>query len=201
MEQVYFVRYGLMHHVGRFRPESGEYRRGQTVVVRTRRGTELGEVLAHEAYASSAGSVGATILREAGVEDLERARLAELERPGRLAACERIFRDGAWPLDLVDVEPLLDDRRTVLHYLGPHHLDDSGLRQVLRDSCGLDALLEPVGLDEPDEVEDEGHGCGSGSCDSGSCGSGGCGSGDHGGGCAGCAVKELVGRRRPAATH
>lgn len=198
MHQTYWVRFGVMRRVGLFSADSDAYARGETIVIRSRRGTELGEVLAPAN--STPSGVAARVLRAAGPEDLDRARRADLERPDRLAACERIFRDGTWPLELIDVEPLLDDRRTVLHYLGPHHLDDSGLREAFRAGCGLDVLFEPAGLDAHEEIEAdeaEGHG----SCGAEGCGGGGCGSGGegHGGGCSGCAVKQLVGRRRAVA--
>ena len=52
----YLVRYGLMGHVGRFSldPETDqEPQRGHTVVIRTDRGLELGEVLARLAASPS----------------------------------------------------------------------------------------------------------------------------------------------------
>src|SRR4051812_49969604 len=131
MEHAYLVRYGLMHHVGRSLAEAGAYDRGQVVVVPSRRGTEIGEVLlpiaAPEGIAPRNGSSPARVLRAAGPDDLDAARRAELARAEWFSACDRVFQDGVWPLQLVDVEPLLDERRTVLHYLGPHGLDASGL--------------------------------------------------------------------------
>ncbi|MEO6810211.1 MAG: PSP1 C-terminal domain-containing protein [Isosphaeraceae bacterium] len=194
MARGYLVRYGLMRHVGRFLADD-EYDQGDAVVVRTHRGTELGEVLA----ATDPIPGTALILRAAGLDDLDQARLAALDQPSRFAACEQFFRKGVWPLELIDVEPLLDDRRTVLQYLGPHRLDSAGLVQAVRESIGLDLVLEPVGLDAEDApwIEAELEGCGS--CGSG----GGCGSADKagGGGCSGCAVKDLMGRKRVAEAH
>jgi hypothetical protein len=46
---------------------------------------------------------------------------------------------------------LLDDRRTVLHYLGPHHLDAAGLLAALGSTCKIEGLLEPVGCDVHDD--------------------------------------------------
>src|SRR4051794_14025986 len=113
MEYAYLVRYGLMHHVGRFLAETDAYDRGQVVVVRSRRGTELGEVLLPlappEGAAPHAGVSPARVLRAAGPDDLEAARRAERARAERFSACDRVFQDGVWPLQLVDVEPLLDD--------------------------------------------------------------------------------------------
>jgi cell fate regulator YaaT (PSP1 superfamily) len=198
MGQVYLIRHGLMRRVSRFLSESDGLARGQAVVVRSWRGTELGEVLAAD-HAAQPKAPAAQVLRIARDDDFERARAAEYDRPRRLAACERILGDGVWPLELIDVEPMLDDRRTVLHYLGPHQLDTLGLLQALRDATDLDVIFEPAGVDQPEE-KPESSGCGD--CGSGGgCGTGGgCGAGsgseDSHGGCSGCAVKSLVSARR-----
>ena len=193
---AYFVRHGAMHHVGRFAADSGSfYRRGDRVVVRSVRGDEIGEVLAKT---DSTPGAPPKLLRLADAADLERGQVVAADRARRLSACERVFRDGEWPLELIDVEPMLDDRRTVLLYLGPHRLDASGLVQALRELCDLEAVLEPVGLDEVEEPEHEDHGCGS--CGTGGgCGtsSGGCGTSS--GGCSGCSVKDLVAGRKAVA--
>jgi hypothetical protein len=201
MPHTYYVQYGLTRRVGRFAADGASYARGQSVVLATARGTELGTVVA-EAGAVAEASEVAEIVRAAGPDDLERARRAEGERHRRFEACRRVFDQGVWPIEPIDVEPLLDDDRAVLHYLGPHHLDHAGLRAALRVACGIDLILEPVGRDVEPESEpepEEAHGCGS--CDTGGgCGSGGCGSGSdgHAGGCSGCTIGELVASRRRA---
>lgn len=197
MERSYLIRYGMMGQVGRFAADPGaRYDRGQTVVVRSHRGTEIGEVLIEVPVRSPAEippTGTARVLRAAGPGDVERARQAERERDDRFAACERVFSNGLWPIELIDVEPLLDDRRTVLHYLGPHRLDVSGVLAAFRAACDLDVMLQPVGRDLPDEDTSAGepepeHACGT--CGSGG---GGCGSG---GGCGDCGVKKLLDARR-----
>ncbi len=201
MSSSYYVRYGLMGRVGCFpvEPGSGPLDRGQMVVVRTPRGQELGEVLVPATDTElSRESATPRILRVAGPDDLARNQRARNARQDRLDACERLFGDGIWPIVLVDVEPLLDERRTVLYYLGPHRLDSDGLSEAVRETCGLDVILEPVGRDEPvfKEPDDASVGCGSGGCGSGGgCGTGGCGTAEvdsKGGGCTGCAVKEMA---------
>ncbi|HEX8201666.1 MAG TPA: PSP1 C-terminal domain-containing protein [Isosphaeraceae bacterium] len=196
MEHAFLIRYGLMRHVGRFLAETDAYDRGQVVVIRSRRGTELGEILlalsASEATGATAGAGPARVLRAADPEDLDAARRAERARAERFSACDRVFQDGVWPLQLVDVEPLLEDRRTVLHYLGPHGLDAAGLRATFRQICGLDIVLEPVGRDVPDESEPAAEPdlacerCGS---ETGGCGTG----ADH---CSSCAIPALIAGRR-----
>jgi hypothetical protein len=56
-----------------------------------------------------------------------------------------------WPWELIDVEPLLEEGKAVLHYLGPHQLDVAALRARFRMTCDLDVVLEPVGTDLEDE--------------------------------------------------
>src|SRR5262249_44817659 len=110
MTNTYLIRYGSMGRVGKFTADGPGYERGQTVVIRSERGTELGEVPIALSSAPTAAppAASARVLRAAGSDDLERARLAEALRADRFAACQRVFQDGVWPLELVDVEPLLD---------------------------------------------------------------------------------------------
>ncbi len=207
MGRAYLIRYGLARAVARFAadPDSGPvaFERGEAVVIRTHRGVELGEVLAKAPDAFDPGTPAAPILRAAGPADLARAREVAGERASRFDACLSVFEGGRWPLEPIDAEPLLDEGRTVLHYLGPHRLDASGLVAALRERCGLDVVLEPAGLDVAEEdleaaAEPEAAGCGScGSSGGGGCGtSGGCSTGGCGTTSGGCAVKALVTRRR-----
>ncbi len=197
-DHVFLVRYGLARHVGLFASEWEDHPRGQTVVVRSHRGTELGEVLLRREGPSSGGP-GSRVLRVACAEDLDRARRLEEVRGGWLSACERVFRDGVWPLEVVDLEPLLDDRCAVLHYLGPHRLDVGPLRGILREAHGLDVVFEPVGPDvefgESSEVETDSGGCGAGGCSAGGEAGSSCGS------CSGCPAKSLASVRARAGTR
>ena len=100
---------------------------------------------------------------------------------GRVASpsVNKSCSEGNWPWELIDVEPLLDGRATVLHYLGPHQLDVAPLRARFRVECDIDVVLEPVGNDLDGELsdgdahdDDTGGGCGSCGCsDGGGCGS------------------------------
>lgn len=214
MDRSYLIRHGQDRQVGRFAAGALALARGQTVVIRSQRGTELGEVLAElppPAAPVVIAPASARVLRLAGADDLGRARQAESLRDEQYELCRQIFADGVWPIELIDVEPLLDGR-TVLQYLGPR-VDQTALRALLRERHGLDVVLEPVGLDIPDpdeagphdhEQEHEHAGCGSGGCGSGSggCATGGCGSsaGGESGGCSGCSVKALIGSRRVSAS-
>lgn len=238
-DRTFLIRYGIMSYVGRFSiagVRDAGLERGRLVVIQTDRGLELGEVLSvldgrpapardeltglMSAANGEEGGPGSDlesphIVRLAGPDDLVRSRDADQIRASRFSLCERILQEGNWPWPLVDVEPLLDGRATVLHYLGPHHIDVASLRARFRVECDLDVILEPVGSDPGDEPadadehdHDTGGGCGSCGCsDGGGCGSGsapapanhhetaesvagGCSSKPHSG-CSSCGISRL----------
>ena len=145
--------------------------RGQAVVILTDRGVELGEVLVApgrsspprdnasgsregEAPGSSAHAADADLnhdpdrprlLRLAAPADLEDARRSEALRAERFTLCQRILGDGSWTIDLIDVEPLLDQNTTVLHVLGALDLNLATLRAEFRSRLDFDVLFEPAG--------------------------------------------------------
>lgn len=184
MAHSYLIRYGLTAaRVGRFVSDA-VCERGETVVVRSHRGTELGEVLietpARLPEAHRPDKEEPRVLRPAAPDDLERARVAERERLDWFPACSRIVHEGRWDIELLDLEPLLDDRRVVVHYRGPRRFDPTPLAAAIRTAIDLDPLFEPVPEDDADDRPCEAIGssaetgcrrCGDGSqgCCSGPC--------------------------------
>lgn len=221
------VRYGLMGHVGWFALDAGfgpGFERGRAVVVRTSRGVELGEVLVvPDASAPGVRSRVAEdsidafrVLRSAGDDDLALGREVDRLRESRFDACRRIVAEAGWPLELIDVEPLLD-QTTVLHYLGGDGLDLGPIRARFRASCEFDVGFEDLraGLATArppvDALAAAPRKGGCGDCD---CGAGGCGTAaeptrepqssaadsaasSHSG-CSGCGVAALLKDRRRA---
>jgi hypothetical protein len=105
-------------------------------------------------------------------------------------------------LELVDVEPLLDDRRIVLHYLGPHRLDAAELLATLCSTCKFDVVLEPIGRDVSDPLGmslEEDHTCDHCRRAGGVQGSGGIGtpgSASFGGACSDCGTQCILANMR-----
>ena len=176
--------------------DATRYPRGSRVIVRTRRGLEIGHVLAPpEDVALPLGPVGAgpvaslvndsvdgTIIRGMTIEDellaarLERNRLAASEA----CAAELARRD--LPTVLLDVEHLFDGQTLVFYFLGdmPDELDQ--LTAELAEA--YDAKAQFRGF-----VETVTAGCGPG-CGTGEATGAGCGT------CAtGCAVAGACGTR------
>src|SRR5262245_43228735 len=114
MASCYLVRYGRMNHVGRFLADADGFARGDQVVVRSCRGPELGTVLVRLPRAEVTDA-RATILRGATSLDSDALakRQVELERLADVEGFQRLLG----PLSLLDVEPLLDERAVVVHYL------------------------------------------------------------------------------------
>jgi hypothetical protein len=128
-------------------------------------------------------------------------------------------------MELIDVETLLDQHTTVIHYLGPRDLDLTLLRARFRTACDFDILFEPAGPDPgagwdvgpSAPVSERGGRCGDCDCSGGGCGtahgdapvasrtdraigakasSGSCGSSAHAG-CSSCGIAKLrAGDRR-----
>ena len=160
--------------------------RGERVIVRTGRGLELGEVLGRARTLATSTARAHVIERRATPDDLNTAERAADSSPAWQARCQVIFGEGLWPIEVVDIEPLLEPGRAVVYYFGPQPLDTAGLQETVRDRFGLDLLFEPVALEA---APDPSSSCGSGGC--GSCGAGeadrGCGTAL---GCSGCAVAK-----------
>jgi hypothetical protein len=171
----YLVGYGLRGDFGRFRPERPlACPRGARVVVHSPRGVEIGLVL-REATPGHARFLPNTtlgrLLRVCGSDDERQARELE-ERGGRLLARAGALA-GEWslPLEVLDVEVLLDGEHAVLHQVRAAACDVRPLVSTLSREFDLQVSLADLAAPPAEE-----HGCGScGSGGCGSCGASGCG--------------------------
>jgi hypothetical protein len=170
----YLVHHGIAGHLGRFRAD-GEWDlpRGSTVVVRGRRGLELGHVMlaADGDRPLVPDEFVGELVRPANADDLathDRHRL--LGQRLIETAAERAAQLSA-PVSFVDVEVALDGESAVLHALRLAPGDVGPLLVEIGDELSL--IVRLCELNKP--IEEDEHGCGScgtGAC--GSCGSGGC---------------------------
>jgi hypothetical protein len=171
--QEYLLNYGTMGEFGRFRavvPLDG--RRGDRAVVQTHRGLEIGVLLcpatpghAHFLPNTTVGQ----LLRLVGAADECQAQ--EMARRSQL-----IFQDArglagelGLPLEVVDVEVMLDGEQAVLHHVHWGEYDERDLVSALSRQHGLRLRLHALRTaPEPGE-----HGCGREDC--GRASGGGCG--------------------------
>jgi len=176
--QEYLVSYGTAGDFGRFRPRRPvACRRGDRAVVRSARGLEVGTVLCPATPGHARHLPNTTVgelLRLASADDE-----AAAEASGRRG--QHIFDDArglaaelALPLEVLDVEVLLDGGPAVIHLLRWAECDVRPFVSGLSKRHDVQVLLEDVG-----RPKEEDHGCGRPDCGRGeggcsTCGTGGC---------------------------
>jgi cell fate regulator YaaT (PSP1 superfamily) len=178
----YLVRYGSTGEFGRFRPVSlVSSARGDPVVVRSHRGLELGVLLCpatpgHAQFLPNT-SVG-QLLRSATPEDERQAEHVREVGQRLFADARRLTAELGLPLEVVDVEVLLDREQAILHHLHWGEFDERDLVSALVRKHDLRVRLYSLRVtDDPAEEE---HGCGRSDCGHkegggcSTCGSGGC---------------------------
>ncbi|MCS6976036.1 MAG: PSP1 domain-containing protein [Gemmatales bacterium] len=180
----YLVGYGLCGEFGRFAPpEPLECRPGDKVIVRSRRGVELGTVLcpATEGHLRVlAAQPVRPLLRRATEEDEERQKTLSQVAGEAFLAAQKFIREHVLPLQVLDVEALAEPPLLVVHYIG----DKCDYRDLVHGlSTAFDCHVEMLDLnalpgDFAPESDSEACGvCGSTKgCGNGGCGKGGCGS-------------------------
>ena len=165
--------------------DATRYPRDSRVIVRTRRGLEIGQVLtppddaAPLASNAVAAAIDGTIVRGMTVEDqllearLQRNRLAASE------ACAAELATRQWPTVLLDVEHLFDGETLVFYFLGelPPELDalTAELAEAYDAKAQFRGFVETVTTGcGPGCGTDEATGAGCGSCSTGCAVAGAC---------------------------
>jgi cell fate regulator YaaT (PSP1 superfamily) len=120
MSRYHLIRVGAMGQVGRFAAvDAVRYPRYSRVIVRTRRGLEVGSVLSPPDDSDDGRTFpDGDILRGMTVEDdLLEARL-EQHRHEAYEACAALLAEHRVPAALVDVEHLFDGQGLFFYFLG-----------------------------------------------------------------------------------
>jgi cell fate regulator YaaT (PSP1 superfamily) len=188
--QEYLVSFGLTGEFGRFRAAAPlVLHRGERVVVRGSRGVEIACVLReatprHARFLPNT-SLGQLLRRITAADELAESQMHskghQLFERGR-----QLVAELGLPLELLDVEVLLDGEHAVLHHLRGADVDVRPFVSTLSREFALHIVL--VDLTRPQEAadhdEDEHAGCGRPNCGRGA--DGGCSTCGSGGGCGTC---------------
>ena len=130
----YVVRYGHMRFLSECSaPASVAFARGQRVLIRSDRGTELGEVLcpATEKTSSYLDSLAVgEILRAATQEDLDHLASLTVAQERAFANCQELIARRRLQMKLIDVEIIMGRERIVFYYLAEKRVD---FRELVRD--------------------------------------------------------------------
>jgi len=187
-ELEYLVSYGLAGDFGRFRSITPmACRRGQRVVVRSHRGVEVGSVL-RPATPRHASFLPNTTLGQLlrAVTPADEWKLDTVCKRSRhlFARGVELVHELELPLEMLDVEVLLDDEHAALQLLRWADCDVRPFVAALSREFALHVHI--TDLSRPKDEEEEEHGCGREGCGS----DGGCGSCGTGGGCGSCGTEK-----------
>lgn len=162
------VRHGAMRFLGEFDHSAAPTAaRGCTVVVRTERGVEIGEVLCPAtppAMAAIPEPTRGEILRIATTED--RAKIQQLTslRDGDYEAGTRLILHHKLPMQLVDVERLFGGERIIFYFLSEARVDFRELVKSMAREFHTRIELRQIGVrDEAKLLADYGD-CGKPVC-------------------------------------
>lgn len=164
----YVVRTGVMRALGVYSSSRDDtYQRDMTVVVRTDRGLEIGEVLceATEAAVRQIRDPGhGQVLRQMTHEDArERSRLLDQAR-AEFQTCLRLIEQEKLEMRLVDVEHLFGGERVVVYYLAENRVDFRELVRQLAAEFQTRVEMRQIGVrDEAKALADYGD-CGKPVC-------------------------------------
>lgn len=124
-------RYGSMGLVGIFLTELSGLKRSDKVVLKTERGSEVGEVMRPLENAVEGETADGEVLRVLTSEDeKELERIAREAVPKQMAFCRDRIKALDLPMKLVDAEHLLGGEKVIFYFLAEGRVD---FRQLVKD--------------------------------------------------------------------
>ena len=167
-DNTYVVRYGQMRFLGEFHGLEGRFHpRSERVVVRSDRGTELGEVLCPATDRSALfleNPYQGDILRVAKPADLDAEPVLAEQSRQALEACREFAQKRRLQMDMVDVEMILGGERMVFYYLAEKRVDFRDLVKDLARAFQTRVEMRQIGVrDEAKLMADYGD-CGKPVC-------------------------------------
>jgi cell fate regulator YaaT (PSP1 superfamily) len=164
----FVIRYGSLRQLGVFSTNRADYySRGVQVIVRTKRGVEVGETLcdaSERAVQDLSDSAGGQLLREMSANDVsELSRIRGQERD-IWKFCSKAIADLEMEMKLVDVEYVFGGERILVYYLAENRVDFRELVKVLAGEFQTRIEMRQIGVrDEAKLLADYGD-CGKPVC-------------------------------------
>jgi cell fate regulator YaaT (PSP1 superfamily) len=164
----YLVRHGAMRFIGEFAaPPDRPVRRADTVIVRTERGQEVGEVLCPatpQAVAVIPEPTRGDILRVATADDRSKlAHLRDVEQK-EFAAGEQLIAQHRLAMQLVDVEHLFGGERIIFYFLAEHRVDFRELVKSMAREFHTRIELRQIGVRDEAKLKADYGDCGKPVC-------------------------------------
>jgi cell fate regulator YaaT (PSP1 superfamily) len=165
----HIVRYGIMRIVGEFSAKNDDpIERGTTVIVRSERGVECGEVLSPASeqtrkYLGRSDESG-RILQIATADDLRKRDQVVAAQRQDFIDCGRIIAESKLQMQLIDIERLFGGERLIIYYLSEKRIDFRDLVRILAGHFKLRIEMRQIGIrDEAKLLADYGD-CGKPVC-------------------------------------
>ncbi len=155
------IRYGKMNIRGIFTSHILDSRPGEKFVLRTKRGTEWGELMNVLTERPDMQDVHGKILRRATKDDmLKVSELEEKERTDELKFCRQRIAEHRLDMKLVDVEHLLGSEKLIFYFTANGRVDFRELVKSLAQNFKTRIELKQIGVrDEAKVLGSIGH-CG-----------------------------------------
>jgi cell fate regulator YaaT (PSP1 superfamily) len=132
-EFTVIARYGMLRYLGLFTTRIPDVRRADRVVLRSDRGTEIGEVLSESKPIQDGERESAigTIYRRATSDDFRLKReIEEVKTNTEAAFCKAKIKELALPMNLAAVEHLFGGDKIIFYFLADGRVD---FRQLVRE--------------------------------------------------------------------
>jgi cell fate regulator YaaT (PSP1 superfamily) len=164
----YLVRHGAMRFLGEFAVAPAHpVRRGDTVVIRTERGQEVGEVLCPatpQAVAAIPEPTRGDVVRVATADDRSKlAHLKDVERK-EFAAGQKLIADHRLAMQLVEVEHLFGGERIIFYFLAEHRVDFRELVKSMAREFHTRIELRQIGVRDEAKLKADYGDCGKPVC-------------------------------------
>ena len=133
MAHFVLAKYGEISHMTTFRTELVDLKRGERVILRSDRGTEVGVIVnpPFESEKPPENGVQGEILRRITTEDLSRIRqIDENDKTAEMKFCRERMADHNLPMKLVDVEHIFGSEKIIFYFLAEGRVD---FRQLVKD--------------------------------------------------------------------
>ncbi|PQO31191.1 signal peptidase [Blastopirellula marina] len=164
----YIIRYGAMRFLGVFSARAkDEYNRDDQVIIRTKRGLEVGDVLCEatdEAVKQLTDPAFGSIMRAMSEEDVKQTEHMVGDALREEETVRRVIREMNLPMQLVDVEHLFGGERIIVYYLAESRVDFRELVKALASELQTRIEMRQIGVrDEAKLLADYGD-CGKPVC-------------------------------------
>ena len=133
MAYLVSARYGAMHCISNFVSPTDELRLHDRVVLRTDRGTEIGEIVSSPEYimrGTDVSTYGQIVRKLAKADDESYRNIEDVLIPTEVKFCEQLIKENKIPMKLATVEHLFGGEKVIFYFLAEGRID---FRQLVKD--------------------------------------------------------------------